>query len=252
MKVGGAGRRVQVPRHWQQGAWTAASVKRVQGCPMSDTDGSSWLQLPHCRARLSPAAEMVVPLGMGIPERAKHCSGVLREKSEKMWERELRRHQGQWRRSRRRCSRHLSRYSPVACGADHDDAGCPPAAHGEPQWSKYVHCSLVRTLWWKGWICPEGNWSPWRRTHAGAREKCEREGVAEMSCYGVTTTLTPQSAWSRQPPQPIGPLHHSGQGEVEESGMKEWSWDWEESSFRFCFSPSDSIFSWRRIKTIFP
>jgi len=54
-----------------------------------------------------------------------------------MWEKQLCRHQGQWRRRGRRCSRHRSRDSPAACGEDHGEASCPPAADGGPWWSRY-------------------------------------------------------------------------------------------------------------------
>jgi len=55
-----------------------------------------------------------------------------------MREKQLCRHQGQWRRRRRRrCSRHQSRDSPAARDEDHGEAGCPPAAHGDPWWSRY-------------------------------------------------------------------------------------------------------------------
>jgi len=38
----------------------------------------------------------------------------------------------------RRCSRHWTRESSlVARDEDHGKAGCPPAAHGGPQWSSY-------------------------------------------------------------------------------------------------------------------
>ena len=44
-----------------------------------------------------------------------------------MSEQQLCRHQGQWRRRGRRCSRCQSRDSPAARGEDHGEAGCPPA-----------------------------------------------------------------------------------------------------------------------------
>jgi len=38
----------------------------------------------------------------------------------------------------RRCSRCWSREPPLAArDEDHDEAGCPPAAHGVPRWSRY-------------------------------------------------------------------------------------------------------------------
>ncbi|CAM9880338.1 unnamed protein product, partial [Bubo scandiacus] len=39
-------------------------------------------------------------------------------------------------RRERRCSRHQSRDSPAAHGADPGEAGCAPAAHGGPRWSR--------------------------------------------------------------------------------------------------------------------
>lgn len=55
---------------------------------------------------------------------------------------------------------------------------------------------------------------PLGRTHTGAGEQCE--GAGERSCYGLTSTLIPH------PPVP-----HTWE-EVEESGMKEGRWAWEE------------------------
>jgi len=38
----------------------------------------------------------------------------------------------------RRCLRHRSReFSFAACAEDHGEAGCPPAVHGGPRWSRY-------------------------------------------------------------------------------------------------------------------
>jgi len=51
-----------------------------------------------------------------------------------MWEKELCRPQGQWRRGRR-CSRSQSRGSSAA-REDQGEADCPPEAHGGPQWSR--------------------------------------------------------------------------------------------------------------------
>jgi len=49
------------------------------------------------------------------------------------------------------------------------------------------------------------------RTHAAAGEKCEEEGAADRSCYGLSTT-----------PVPHPPAWHGVRGkEVEESGMEE-------------------------------
>jgi len=64
------------------------------------------------------------------------------ERSENMWEKQLCRQQGQWRRRGRRCSRHQSRDSPAACGEDHGEAGCPHAAHGGPRWTRSPPAAL--------------------------------------------------------------------------------------------------------------
>ena len=47
------------------------------------------------------------------------------------------RHQSKWRRRGKKCSRHWSRDSPAACEEDHGEAGCLPAALGDPRWSIY-------------------------------------------------------------------------------------------------------------------
>lgn len=59
-----------------------------------------------------------------------------------------------------------SRNSIAANRQDCDNAGCPPAANGKPQWSKYPPCSTWRTPDQSMRRCPEGNFSPWR-TQAG-------------------------------------------------------------------------------------
>jgi len=59
------------------------------------------------------------------------------ERSETMWKKQLCRHQGQWRRRERRCSRCWSRKSSLAARAeDHGEADCAPAVHGGPWWSR--------------------------------------------------------------------------------------------------------------------
>jgi len=58
------------------------------------------------------------------------------ERSETIQEQQLCRHQGQGRRRARRCSRHSSRGSSAARREEHVEAGCPPAAHGGPWWSR--------------------------------------------------------------------------------------------------------------------
>ena len=71
-----------------------------------------------------------------------------------MWEKQPCRHQGQWRRRGRRCSRHWSRDSAAAHGEDHGKAGCLPTAHGGPRWSRYPPADFggpqVRADWCAG------------------------------------------------------------------------------------------------------
>ena len=38
--------------------------------------------------------------------------------------------------------------SPAACGEDHGEAGCPPAAHGVPRWGRFPRCSPWRRPRW--------------------------------------------------------------------------------------------------------
>ena len=57
--------------------------------------------------------------------------------------------------------------SPVACGEDHGEAGCPPAAHGVPQWSRVPCCSPWRRPRWSRWTCTDRGCGLWR-TPAGA------------------------------------------------------------------------------------
>lgn len=47
----------------------------------------------------------------------------------------------------RRCSKQQSRNSPAAHGEDHGGAGCSPAAHRGPQWSRSSRCSVWKTPW---------------------------------------------------------------------------------------------------------
>lgn len=57
--------------------------------------------------------------------------------------------------------------SPVACGEDHGEAGCPPAAHGVPRWSRVPRCSPWRRPRWSRWPCTDGGCRLWK-TPAGA------------------------------------------------------------------------------------
>ena len=92
---------------------------------------------------------------------------LMWNRSEKMWEKQPCRHQGQWSRRGRRCSRHQSRDFPAAFGEDHGEVGCPTAAHGGPWRSRYPPCSLWRTPCWSRWMHLEGSCSLWK-VHTGA------------------------------------------------------------------------------------
>ena len=69
---------------------------------------------------------------------------------------------------------------------------------------------------------------PWERPHVWVGEKCEEEGESERNCYGLTATPIPHPACT------------TPGKEVEQLGMKEWSWAWEEEwgqgrkCFEFC------------------
>jgi len=82
-----------------------------------------------------------------------------------MWEKQLCRHQGQWKSRGRRSSRHCSRDSPADCGKDHGEAGCPTAAHRGPQWRRYPRAAHGRPHTRAG-RCPKEAVTPWR-AHAG-------------------------------------------------------------------------------------
>jgi len=51
---------------WAAGAAGAAAVRRGQGCPVPDTDGSSRRQQTHCRPQLSMLAQMVASQGKHV------------------------------------------------------------------------------------------------------------------------------------------------------------------------------------------
>ena len=70
------------------------------------------------------------------------------------------------RRRGRRCSRCWSRDSPSACGEDQGEAGCPPAAHGGPWWSRYPPAAPGGPHAGAG-ECPKEAVTPWR-AHSGA------------------------------------------------------------------------------------
>ena len=67
-----------------------------------------------------------------------------------MWEKQPCRHQGQWRRRGRRCSRHQSRDSPAARGKYYGEVDCTPAAHRGPWWSTYPPAAYGGPHAWAG------------------------------------------------------------------------------------------------------
>lgn len=109
-----------------------------------------------------------------------------------LW-RKIVRHKEQTQKEVQRCSRQPQRWPPATYGRDHDGAG---------------GCFLKDS-------------SPWEVSHAGAEKQTEKEGVAERSCYGLTTTSLPH------PPAPLR-THGGKQAEVcelhseNDRGKKSW------------------------------
>jgi len=153
---------------------------------MPDTAGSSWLQWAHCRTQ--PISQVGGTSVITYLKRTK-CSigewGVKKRKNEK----QSYKRQGQ----RRRCSMQILPCSPCK----------------RLQRISYPHCSLCKYKWlfpeercslckpMQEQVYPEGL-QPVRRTHTRAGEKCQEEGAAERSCYGLTTTPIPHAchaAW---------------------------------------------------------
>jgi len=102
-----------------------------------------------------------------------------------------------------------------------------------PCWSRYPYCSLWRTPCWSRWICPEGNCGLWRH-HTGpgfSARNCRpmeriRAGAGEV--WGGRSRRD-ELLWTDHNPHMLSPPRHSrGWEEVEELGMKEWHWVWEE------------------------
>lgn len=78
-----------------------------------------------------------------------------------MWKPQPCRHQAQWRRRGKSCSRSWRRNSPAAHDADHGDVGSSPTSHVDHD-GAYFHTPLWRTLCQSRWMCPEGSCSLWR------------------------------------------------------------------------------------------
>ena len=114
-----------------------------------------------------------------------------------MWERQLCRHQGQWRRRRGRCSRHWSReFSPAARDEDHGEAGCPPAVHGGPWCSRYppvTHGSdpTPKQVWLKEAVTPWG-----ARAGAGSCQDLQTHG--ERSTHQSSLLAGLVTVWGTQ------------------------------------------------------
>lgn len=83
---------------------------------------------------------------------------VAREKrSKNMREEQLYRHQVQWRRRGRRCSKCWSKDSPAAHDADHDETDVsvkPMEIHRGAD----IHCSPWRTPFWRRWMPERRMW----------------------------------------------------------------------------------------------
>lgn len=72
-----------------------------------------------------------------LAKKINNAAQQLWKRNEKMWEKQPCRHQCQWKRKGQICTMCQSRGFPVACGEDHGDRGCHPAAYGGPYWSRY-------------------------------------------------------------------------------------------------------------------
>ncbi|KAM9590897.1 uncharacterized protein ACIBXB_005933 isoform 2-T2 [Morphnus guianensis] len=72
----------------------------------------------------------------------------------------------------------------IPCGEDHGEAGCPPAVHGGPRWSRYPPCSPWRTPCRSRWV-PEGGCDPvgtprWSRLLAGPADLWREEPTEQV------------------------------------------------------------------------
>jgi len=86
-----------------------------------------------------------------------------------MREKQLCRHQGQWGRRGRRCSRHWSRDSLAARGEDHGEAGFPPCSPLRSMMEQISMCSLWKTPHRSRWVHPKEAVTLWRAsTGAGS------------------------------------------------------------------------------------
>lgn len=161
------------------GTCRAASVRRDRGCPMMEQPQG--LAEPHSR-NSSTFGKAWVRMGKRGEVWARALGSLRRE-----WE------------EGRRWSRTPGRNSPTPPGEDHNGAGgcClkEAAALESPQRS---------TVYPEGLLCVGS-------TSTGAGEKCEEEGTAERSCYGLTTAQIPNS---------LALLREEGCREAENIGVK--------------------------------
>ena len=218
------------------GGCRAASVRSSHGCPVPDTAGFSWLQWPHCRARPIPLLwwKVYVSRGRTLPD------------SEKWGKKTHSEHQGGQRRAKR-CSRCPRRNSLQPLEKEHSavdihTAACrrPHAKAGGPA-LKEAEASGEHTL---EQIYPEGL-QPVGRPHAVAGKKCEKEGMAERSCYGLSVTHIPHLL------APLGEKRWGGRVKLSlGQGRKEGV----SCRFKFClcFSPSNTILIGNKFSEFFP
>lgn len=131
-----------------------ACVWRGQGSPMPDPTASSQLWWTHCRAWLSTSANMVT---------------LLRKYVEKEHEKQQQKHQGQWKKRRKRWFRHQSTDSSAVYGKD------PTGAH--EYFLKEVHIpgEPVEEQVYPEMIAAHGKDPHW------SRRKCEEAGAEERS-----------------------------------------------------------------------
>jgi len=97
-------------------AGSKTDLRLAKAKPISN--GHSASRIAHLRSGEKPA-QLQLERGMRICERNNSADTKVSEEG-----------------GGRRCSRHQSRDSPAARGEDHGEAGCAPAAHGGPQWSR--------------------------------------------------------------------------------------------------------------------
>lgn len=135
-----------------------------------------------------------------------------------MLEKQLCRHQDQWRSRERRCFRYQTTDSPAVLGVEHSDADGSAEAHGSLQWSRYS-CSLQRTTCQR--ICPEGSSNLWR-AHLG-------------SCSWQKLQLVEWGSWRQRFSVTLSGTHTGERGKHEEEGTERGDVRaWPQTSF---FSP---------------